>query len=521
MEKDSNKDLLLIGVPLRELNYPPLSLALLKSILFNANYDVAIADANLDFYKYCGSTQDRWLAKTFYINNLQPRACSEIDESEFGQWVRPYLKNLIDTHKPRAIGFSVFTFVSNLCAYYMGKVARELAPPETKIMIGGYGASAPLQYAKEAGALERPTLAETMKDEGIIDTYIIGDGEKAIVDFMTNLDVTNPKEVKSIENMDDLPFPDFSELDLKSYQYTHNLTLPVTGSKGCVRRCTFCDLPGRFGKWKQRDGKTIAEECVHLYETYGAKTLYLTDSLVNGSMVAFLDFINTLAEIKAKKNYKDLEWTGQYITRPAHQIPHKKDYYPIMAASGAKGVSIGAESGSNRVLEHMDKKMTVEDLFIELDYFREHGISMVPNVLISFPTETRQDFEETLEMVRGFQPYIASGTIEYIGSISRWYTQDTLNKWYSYGPEQGYYYHKTDSNLWWYKHNPELTLHERVFRRVALSKVLNHINMPFSVDEEFELTKMHSWFVNQEKNINSWYKTIPDFVEWENHAKFQ
>ena len=47
MEKDSNKDLLLIGVPLRELNYPPLSLALLKSILFNANYDVAIADANL------------------------------------------------------------------------------------------------------------------------------------------------------------------------------------------------------------------------------------------------------------------------------------------------------------------------------------------------------------------------------------------------------------------------------------------------------------------------------------------
>src|SRR6056300_1606749 len=93
MPNIKNKDLLLIGVPLRELNYPPLSLALLKSVLFNADYDVSIADANLDFYKHCGSKQDRWLAKTFYINNLQPRAYKEIDESEFGQWVRPYLKN--------------------------------------------------------------------------------------------------------------------------------------------------------------------------------------------------------------------------------------------------------------------------------------------------------------------------------------------------------------------------------------------------------------------------------------------
>jgi len=513
METKFKKDLLLIGVPLRDLNYPPLGLALLKGILHNHGYDVSIADANLDYYKHTGSTEVDILSKTFYLHNKQPITLEELKNSEFGQWIRPYLKKLIDKHRPRAIGLSIFTHVSNLVAYYMGKVIKELIQDNTVVIIGGHGAESPLQYAKELGALERPTLAETMKDEGLIDTYVLGDGENAIVEFMKDLEVSNPQEIKSIDKLDELPFPDFHELDLKSYQYVHNLTLPVTGSKGCVRRCTFCDIPGLFGKYRQRDGKSIAQECIHMYETYGARTLYLTDSLVNGSMKAFLDFINTLAELKLKKSYNDLEWTGQYITRPAHQIPHAKDYYPLMAASGAKGINVGAESGSNKVLKHMDKKMTVEDLFIELDYFQKYGISMVPNVLPSYPTETREDFEQTLDMVRRFQPYIASGAIEYIGSISWWYTQDTLNRWHTYGPNEGYF-HGTDKNLWWYKHNPELTLEERVFRRIALSKALNHVKVTLSQDERFELKQMLSWYESQKTKIKDWYESIPEYKQW-------
>ena len=160
---------------------------------------------------------------------------------------------------------------------------------------------------------------------------------------MENQQIAEPKRLHKISNFDNIPPPDYSDLDIGSYQFKNNLTLPVTGSKGCVRRCTFCDIPDLFGKYVQRDGVDMANECIELYDKYGAKTLYLTDSLVNGSMKAFMDFISTLAELKAKRNIKDLQWTGQYITRPAHQIPHDRDYYPLMAASGAVGVSVGAE----------------------------------------------------------------------------------------------------------------------------------------------------------------------------------
>ena len=512
------KDLLLIAVPLRHLDYPPMSLALLKSILHRNGYDVALADANLDYWKHCGGTEAEFIKNTIGIQNMQARTFEQIDQSDFGKWTRNYLKKLIEDHKPSAIGLSIFSYISNLAAYYMGRVLRELTPKDTVLMVGGYGAASPLLFAEEMGAPVRPTLAETMKDEGTINTYILGDGEQAIVEFMKTLDNNRPKHIYKIQNFKNIPYPDYSDLELQNYAYNNTLTLPVTGSKGCVRRCTFCDIPGKFGKFVQRDGKDMAQECIHLYETYGAKTLFLTDSLVNGSMKAFMEFISTLAELKAKKNYNDIEWTGQYITRPAHQIPHNKDYYPLMAASGAVGVSVGAESGSNSVLEHMDKKMTVEDLFTELDYFRKYGISMVPNILPSYPTETREDFEMTIKMMKDFQPYVADHTIEKLGSVSWWYQNDGLNRGKDVGPEQGLYDNKVDRRMWWYKHNPELTIKERVFRRLAISKVISKLELPVALDENYEMEKILLWYdANLEQNTK-WLSNIKEYREWEQNA---
>jgi radical SAM superfamily enzyme YgiQ (UPF0313 family) len=236
-------------------------------------------------------------------------------------------------------------------------------------------------------------------------------------------------------------------------------------------------------------------------------------------MKAFMEFISTLAEIRAKKNYKDMQWTGQYITRPAHQIPHDKDYYPLMAASGAQGVSVGAESGSNKVLKDMDKKMTVEDLFTELDYFRKYGITMVANILPSYPTETREDFELTLKMFRDFQPYVADGTLEKIGGIARWYVPDNLNWWKDMGPDQGWYVNKRDTTMWWYSKNPELTFNERVFRRLAISKALARLDIPVSIDENYEIKKILLWNEANHKKHKKWLEDITEYRQWRTNAQ--
>ena len=510
-------DLLMIAVPLREITYPPMSLPLLKSILHENGYRVSLSDANLEYWKHCKGGK-KFLDNTINLQNMQACSMAQLESSDFGKWTRKYIKELLEKQQPRVVGLSIFSYISNLAAYYMGRVIREIAPADTKIIVGGYGASSPLKFADAIGAPRRDTLAQTMRDEGIIDSYILGDGEEAIVEFMRTLDNQEPDKLNRIKGYEKMPFPDYTDLDLRSYPYLTNLTLPVTGSKGCVRRCRFCDIPGKFGKYKQRAGKDIALECLHHYEVHGAKTLYLTDSLVNGSMKSFLEFISTLAEIRAKKNYKDMQWTGQYICRSAHQIPHDKDYYPLMAASGAMGVGVGAESGSNKVLKDMEKLMTVEDLFTELDYFRKYGITMVTNLLPSYPTETREDFELTLKMLRDFQPYVADGTLEKVGGVAWWYNQNNFNWWKDMGPDQGYYVNKNDGQMWWYSKNPELTLTERVFRRLAISKALARLEIPVANDENYEIKKIILWHEANSKKNEKWLDDITEYRTWRTNA---
>ena len=521
MEKSHEKsaDLLLISAPLREMNYPPMALALLKSILHKEGFRVAVSDAQLAYHRHCGGDPDTFLYRSAEIQNIQARTLAEVEASDFTRWCRPYIKDLLEKHRPRAVGISVFTYISNLAAYIIARVVRELAPADTKIFIGGYGAATPLRFAKELGAPERDTVAETLVAEDTIDTYILGDGEEALVEFMKNLDNANPEKINRISGFDNVPYPDYSDLELDGYAYTNGLTLPVTGSKGCVRRCTFCDIPGLFGKYQQRQGKDIANECIYLYETYGAKTLYLTDSLVNGSMKSFMAFITELAELRSKKNYMDMQWTGQYITRPAHQIPHDRDYYALMAASGAVGLSVGAESGSNRVLEHMDKRMKVEDLFTELDYFRQYRLSMAVNILPSYPTETREDFMETMRMIGRFQEYTADGTLEKIAGVAKWYVNDELNQWAKIGPAEGMYRNPQDVYMWWYKHNPSLTIDERVFRRLAISKAIAKFNIPSAQDENYEIRKIMMWHEAVRDQHDKWLSEIDEYREWRDNVK--
>ena len=504
-----NTDLLLIAVPMRPLTYPPMSLPLLKSVLHRHGHRVALSDANLEYHKHCGRPdEDQFLRDTMAMQNTESRTWEQLEGTEFGQWIRGYTQRLLDQHRPRVVGLSVFTFLSALAAYYMARVIREQAPAGTRLIVGGFGASSPLRFSEALGAPKAENLAQTLLSEGTIDTAILGDGEEALVQFMRTLDNDDPQRINRINGFDGMPYPDYSDMDLAGYSYTNNLTLPVTGSKGCVRRCTFCDVPVMFGKYQQRSGRDIAMECIHLYETYGAKTLYLTDSLTNGSMKSFMEFIQTLAEERTKKNYSDLQWTGQYITRPAHQIPHDRDYYPLMAASGATSVSVGCESGSDRVLEHMDKKMKISDLFTELEHFRKHGISMTVNILPSYPTETREDFEQTIKMISDFQPYMADGTMEKIAGIARWYTHDNLNRWDSLGPDHGWHVNRDDGNMWWYEHNPELTLQERVFRRLAIGKCVAELKIPVAMDENYEARRTIKWYEGAKDDYARWLSTI-------------
>tara|TARA_B100000073_G_scaffold346124_1_gene356778 strand:- start:977 stop:2194 length:1218 start_codon:yes stop_codon:yes gene_type:complete len=227
--------------------------------------------------------------------------------------------------------------------------------------------------------------------------YIVGEGEYALLEFLKgNLDYPgiNGNQPKQIENIEDLPPPDYSDV-----MHKHNYdTAIISGSRGCVRKCTFCDVMTIWPKYKWKTGKKIADDMHEVANKTGLKKIGFSDSLVNGSMKHFRDMCSELA-----KREKKVQWNGQFIVRGAKTF--SSEDFDNLANSGCNGLTMGIESGSEAVRDHMRKKFSNEDIEYFVTNLGDRNIKMKFLLIVGYPTETEEDFEMTLEMLKKYGKY--------------------------------------------------------------------------------------------------------------------
>ena len=101
--------------------------------------------------------------------------------------------------------------------------------------------------------------------------------------------------------------PDYSDYEIDQYMWDKSgPMIPITGSKGCVRNCDFCDVRFQFGKYQFRTGKDIAKEMISLSQKHGYRKFQFTDSLVNGSLKVMKDLSsNKVIGLNEIKEYLD------------------------------------------------------------------------------------------------------------------------------------------------------------------------------------------------------------------------
>lgn len=208
--------------------------------------------------------------------------------------------------------------------------------------------------------------------------------------------------------MDQLGPANYSDYDLSKYVFYNQSTVQITGSRGCVRKCTFCDINQKWPKFRWRSGKSIANEIIKIHKETKVSNFFFTDSLINGNMKSFIEMCEILSDYR--KNYApDLTWGGQFIVRRIKSLP--SNYFYLLAESGAYNLTIGVETGSDRIREHLKKGFTNEDLDYHMEQFNNLGITCGFLMLIGYPTETEEDFEDTLKMLKKYQGYAANGII--------------------------------------------------------------------------------------------------------------
>jgi len=171
----------------------------------------------------------------------------------------------------------------------------------------------------------------------------------------------------------------------------------ITGSRGCVRKCSFCDIQSVWPKFRFRSGVSVADEMCEQNQKYGSKRFLFTDSLLNGSVKQLKDICNTLIDYESQGIMKPVRWQGQFIARPEHQMP--EEVYKLMNQAGLRFVSIGVESGSEIVRNDMKKMFDDEAMDFTFRMCAKHNIEMAWLLLVGYPTETEEEFQKTLDML--------------------------------------------------------------------------------------------------------------------------
>ena len=313
---------LVISVPRLEIHRPPISTAIVCNVIKQAGHPVEALDLNIKFFNYLEDSEkfydldDVWAGERPITKEEKlsiEKFISEY-ETEIGKYDRVFIS---------VFGSWCHMFTEMVCKF----IRKQL--PNIEIVLGGQGVLTATigKNAKHFGQI--------MKDAGLCDTFITGEGEKTIVEVLNkNLDVpgVNNVDFKQLNELDNLPFPDYGFYHLDEYDYLNEeKEVFIVGSRGCVRRCTYCDVARYWPNFRFRSGENLATEMISHYEHHGIKRFYFTDSLINGSIKAFHDMCNQLAEYNDKHNV-GFKWGGQIIFRPPKQLP--KDHYELVAKAG-------------------------------------------------------------------------------------------------------------------------------------------------------------------------------------------
>jgi tRNA A37 methylthiotransferase MiaB len=497
-------DFVICSLPPLTLERPAAAPALLKSVAESAGYSAMGLDLNAEFYvNQCQSQIDKFNEYATAFRPYEKSSPAALEKQK--EWVNDCIE-IFKQCNPKVVGLSVFSNFQHRAAIALSSAIRQHLP-KVKIVFGGYGLNTVGNTLKNFSLIDiknidmlKP-LQQILSEKQLSDYIVMNDPLNNLVDILDK-EIGQSRTLKLYEEskiMFNSPIPNYDDYKLDYYLWREtDRSLPVTGSKGCVRACTFCDVPGQFGKFKFRSGTDIAKEIIYLHQKYKVNTFEFTDSLVNGSLKSFREWLEILAEYNdTQEESNKIQWFGQYICRPQQLIP--KDMYSLIKRSGVKNLVIGVESGSNEVLAAMKKGMTVEDVYSELDQFIEYGIQTHILMLSGFYNETWDRYLETLKFIVKCQHYVASGVITHISVGVPLFINNEMYLHQAADQLGIILDHNNDLN-WVLRDDPENNFVERSKRRLITQLLLDKLEIPIS---ENSITNMYQVLANLNAEIEN------------------
>jgi len=235
-----------------------------------------------------------------------------------------------------------------------------------------------------------------------VDYIVQGEGEKAIIDIIEGKDTRRVIRKERITNLDILPFQPWDIFSKMPYDFTsprldEKPVFTMNTSRGCPFNCTFCSVSSIWGKqYTYYSAERIIDEIVYLKREFNAKAIYFRED----NFTMNLQRTQNFCEGMIKRNI-NMHWTCETRVDSLNDEKIVKK----MADAGCRGVYLGVESGSQRILDILNKGITVEQIEKVLKLCKKYNIKAYCSLIVGVPGETYKDYLITVKLMSKLNPY--------------------------------------------------------------------------------------------------------------------
>ncbi len=171
-------------------------------------------------------------------------------------------------------------------------------------------------------------------------------------------------------------------------------TVQLRTARGCAYSCAFCGYPIRGGKYTYSTVAAVEKELVHLKKLGDVKNIAFIDDTFNVPLKRFQE----ICQMMIRNNYNYI-WFSYLRCQNIDEETVK-----LMKESGCKGVFLGIESGSSKILDLMNKRATIDEYRRGINLLKKAGILTFASFIVGFPGETEETVRETIEFIETTKP---------------------------------------------------------------------------------------------------------------------
>jgi anaerobic magnesium-protoporphyrin IX monomethyl ester cyclase len=432
--------------------YPPLGTLYAASAVREAGYDVALFDAML------AQSESEWEQS---LEKNQPQIAIIYEDN--------------------------FNYLSKMCLGRMRQAALTMIDMAKKrdctVIVCGSDATDHPRIFLDGGA----------------DYVLLGEGEESLLALLASLSGqwdTSPEAILGVQSaqtllptrrpamrdIDKLPMPAWDLLNMHHYkevwQARHGyFSMNLVTTRGCPYHCNWCAKPIWGQRYNVHSPQTIVNQMKHLRDVYGVNHIWFADDIMGLKPNWIENFADLLTAEGVKMPFKCLSRADLLV---------RGETINGLARAGCEVVWIGAESGSQRILDAMEKGTSVAQIREAAQRLQAVGVGVAFFLQFGYPSETREELSMTLNLVRECMPddvgmsvsYPLPGTKFYervkdqLGAQDHWQHSDDLAMLYA-GPFSTTFYRQL-----------HITLHKEFRSRKTWRKLIGKAPKTHLIDEK-------------------------------------